>query len=211
VLEAHSHVLQAVVSLELYKIKENIGCYDSVLALSCELLKVHSDNFTDFALTLGKATQGISLFRTNIQAMVDGSKLLNTGNEIDSAIKDYMSLPTCYLAHGLLHDMTLQLCQLLAQDLNSDYPSLFNEKKYRELQNIATASQDTLVNQVKLQVKPLFDNLKTALSLSSVRCQLINKNWDEESKSEFSGLTSFNQIIAFLGAEKIALTFKREL
>lgn len=53
-LEAPSHVLQAVVALELYKLKENLGCYDGVLALTCELLKVHADNFTDFALTLGK-------------------------------------------------------------------------------------------------------------------------------------------------------------
>ncbi len=56
VMEAPSHVLLAVVALESYKIKENLGCYDGVLSLSCELLKAHLDNFTDFALTLGKAT-----------------------------------------------------------------------------------------------------------------------------------------------------------
>lgn len=92
-MEAHSHVLQAVTALEIYKIKENLGCYDGVLSLSCELLKSHIDNFTDFALTLGKASQGITQFRTNIQAMVDGSKILVNGNEIDAALKDYMSLP----------------------------------------------------------------------------------------------------------------------
>ena len=114
VMEGHAHVLQAVVALEVYGIKENLGCYDGVLSLSCELLKAHVDNFTDFALTLGKATQGITQFRTNVQAMVDGSRLLTTGNDVDSAIKDYMSLPTCYLAHGGLHDRALQLCQLIA-------------------------------------------------------------------------------------------------
>lgn len=110
VLEAPAHVLQAVVSLEVYKIKENLGCYDAVLSLSCELLKAHVDNFTDFALTLGKASQGVNQFRANVQAMVDSSKVLSNGTDIDSAIKDYMSLPTCYLAHGLLHERTLQLC-----------------------------------------------------------------------------------------------------
>ena len=80
VLEAQSHVLQAVVALEAYKIKENLGCYDGVLSLSCELLKAHIDNFTDFALTLGKNTQGITQFRTNVQAMTDGSKLLTSGS-----------------------------------------------------------------------------------------------------------------------------------
>ena len=90
--------------------KENLGLYDGVLALSCELLKAHIDNFTDFALTLGKATQGITQFRTNIQAMVDGSRLISTGNDVDPAIKDYMSLPTCYLSHASLHDKTIQVC-----------------------------------------------------------------------------------------------------
>lgn len=56
VLEAQSHVLQAVVALEAYKLKENMGCFDGVLSLSCELLKAHVDNFTDFALTLGKSS-----------------------------------------------------------------------------------------------------------------------------------------------------------
>ena len=60
VMEAHSHVLQAVTALEVSKIKENLGCYDGVLSLSCELLKAHIDNFTDFALTLGKSSQGIT-------------------------------------------------------------------------------------------------------------------------------------------------------
>ena len=85
-----------------------------------------------------------------MQAMTDGSRLLTTGNDVDSAIKDYMSLPTCYQAHSGLHDRTQQLCQLLSQDLNADYPSLFAEKKYRELQNIAQLSQDTIVEHVKL-------------------------------------------------------------
>lgn len=56
VFEAQSHVLQAVVALEAYKLKENMGCFDGVLSLSCELLKAHVDNFTDFALTLGKSS-----------------------------------------------------------------------------------------------------------------------------------------------------------
>jgi len=83
--------------------------------------------------------------------------------------------------------------------LNADYPSLFNEKKYRELQNIASLSQDTLVSSVKLMIRPLVENLKIVLSLSTVRCQLLNKNWDEESKDEFSSLTTFGQVIKFMG------------
>lgn len=57
----------------------------------------------------------------------------------------------------------------------------------------------------------MVENLKIALSLSNVRCQLVNGNWDDASQSEFSGLTSFGQIIAYMGADKIATAFKREL
>lgn len=60
VLEAPSHVLQAVLALEAYKVKENMGLYDAVLSFSCELLAAHGDNFGDFALTLGKASQGVT-------------------------------------------------------------------------------------------------------------------------------------------------------
>lgn len=150
-------------------------------------------------------------FRSNMQALVDGSKLISSGADIDTAIKDYLSLPTCYLAHGLLHERTAQLCQLLAQDLNADYAMLFAEKKYRELQNIASLSQATLVSQVKLMVKPMLDNIKQALTLSSVRFQLLTNNWDEEASSEFASLSSIGQVIACLGSLKVEAVFKREL
>lgn len=144
-----------------------------------------------------------------MQAMVDGSRLLKSGNEVDSAIKDYMSLPKCYQAHSGLHDNCIKLCQQLSADLNADYPSLFSEKKYRELQNIAQSSQDSIVEQLKLQVKPIVANLKTAVNLSKVRGQLINKNWDEESKSD--DLANFAKVIAFLGENVPQATFKGEL
>ena len=53
-LEAPSHVMQAVLALEIYNIKENLGVYDATLAFSSEILKMHADNFTEYALTLGK-------------------------------------------------------------------------------------------------------------------------------------------------------------
>ena len=57
----------------------------------------------------------------------------------------------------------------------------------------------------------MIECLKTALSLSNVRCQLLNKNWDEESKQEFAGLSKFGEIIAYFGANKVGEAFKREL
>ena len=60
-------------------------------------------------------------------------------------------------------------------------------------------------------MKPLFECLKTALNLSNVRSQLLNKNWDEESKSEFSAQATLGQVISFLGQDKVGSCFKREL
>ncbi len=60
-------------------------------------------------------------------------------------------------------------------------------------------------------IQPLIENLKTALSLSNVRCQLLNKNWDEDSQSEFSSCDTFGKAIAYLGANKVGISFKREL
>lgn len=59
--------------------------------------------------------------------------------------------------------------------------------------------------------KPLFECVKTAVNLSSVRCQLLNKNWDEEAGAGQPTLSAFSEVLAFLGAEKLALSFKREL
>lgn len=44
-----------------------------------------------------------------------------------------------------------------------------------------------------------------------MRCQLLNKNWDEESKNEFAGLSTFGQIINYMGRNKISAIFKTEL
>jgi len=42
------------------------------------------------------------------------------------------------------------------QDINADYPSLFNDKKNRELQKIASLSQETILAQVEAQALPFF-------------------------------------------------------
>jgi hypothetical protein len=46
------------------------------MCLSSELLAAHSDYFTEYALTLGKQTQGLNTFRSNVLALVDKSKQL---------------------------------------------------------------------------------------------------------------------------------------
>ena len=54
VLEAPTQVVQAVLALEIYSVKENLSVYDATLAFTSEILKMHADNFSEYALTLGK-------------------------------------------------------------------------------------------------------------------------------------------------------------
>ena len=90
--------------------KENLGLYDAVLAFSSEILKAHSDYFNDYALTLGRQTQGISQFRNNLQAMVDGSKLLSNDKDVDRNLADALDLPSVFTNHGLLHERVASVC-----------------------------------------------------------------------------------------------------
>lgn len=46
--------MPAAYALQVYRLSENLGFYDSIIALSAELLQVHADNFQEYALTLGK-------------------------------------------------------------------------------------------------------------------------------------------------------------
>jgi len=48
------------------------------MCLSSELLSANADNFTEYALTLGKQSQGLNTFKSNVLALVDKSKLLAT-------------------------------------------------------------------------------------------------------------------------------------
>ena len=66
-----------------------------------------------------------------MQAMTANSKVLATS--ADRNVADKVKLPDAFSTHALLHERTMLLCQQLAADLNSEYPALFNEKKYKEL------------------------------------------------------------------------------
>ena len=82
-----------------------------------------------------------------MQAMTANSKVLATSG--DRATADKVRLPMAFIVHAQLHEGTVLICQQLAADLNSDYPALFNEKKYKELQLIAKASQTNILQQLK--------------------------------------------------------------
>lgn len=53
VLSTPVHVLQAVLSLDVYCLKENLGLYDASMVMSTEMAKAHVDSFNEYALSLG--------------------------------------------------------------------------------------------------------------------------------------------------------------
>lgn len=78
VLGNQVHIYNALFALEIYKLSQQLHLMDTTLAFSLETLGVHVDYITDYALTLGKSTQGVNNFKNSIQALTDKSKLLST-------------------------------------------------------------------------------------------------------------------------------------
>jgi len=73
-----AHTFNALFALELSRIARALPLLDTTLAFSLEALQTHPDLFTDYALTLGKTSQGTTNFKNNIQSLTDKSKLLGT-------------------------------------------------------------------------------------------------------------------------------------
>ena len=76
-----------------------MGLFDTIMCFSSELLASHADNFTEYALTLGKQTQGLNTFRSNVLALVDKSKLL-AANPSNKQISDQIRASKAVFAHG---------------------------------------------------------------------------------------------------------------
>ncbi len=89
------HVYQAIYAVEFYKISQSLKLFDTTLAFSLETLGVHVDYLTDYALTLGKQTQGVNNFKNNLQALTDKSKLLNQ-QVPNKALQDQLKLSKVY-------------------------------------------------------------------------------------------------------------------
>ena len=56
VIQSQAHLVQSVLAVETYRLRENLGLFDTIMCFSSELLGAHADNFTEYALTLGKQT-----------------------------------------------------------------------------------------------------------------------------------------------------------
>ena len=126
-----------MIAVEVYRVSENLGLFDATMVMSSEILQSHSDNFSDYALSLGKQSQGLNTFKNNVLALSDKSKLLGT-NPTNKTVADSIHLVKAVQSHGAIHERCAALRQSLSADLNSDYSALFNEKKYKELQAMAS-------------------------------------------------------------------------
>ena len=120
-MQSKPHLYQAIFSLEVYKLSQNLKMLDTALAFSLETLNVHQDYLSEYALTLGKQTQGVTNFKNHILSLIDKSKLVGTQAQPDKAL----NLSRVFQLHGALHERVIQLSMALANELNSDYGSLF--------------------------------------------------------------------------------------
>ncbi len=90
------HIYNAIFALELYKLSQQLRLFDTTLATTLETLNVHTDYLTDYALTLGKSTQGVSNFKNSLQALTDKSKLLNSTGAPNKVLQDQLQLSRVY-------------------------------------------------------------------------------------------------------------------
>jgi len=100
ILKARVQVIQAMTALQVYSLQENLGYLDGVMVLSAEMLHCHEDCFSEYALTMGKQSQGVCQFRSHVTALKAASKMVGTNSkpELTKLIHDST------LAHSTLHD-----------------------------------------------------------------------------------------------------------
>ena len=73
------------------------------MVMSSEMLQCHSDNFSDYALSLGKQSQGLNTFKNNVLALSDKSKLLGA-NPANKTAADSTQLVKAVQSHGANHE-----------------------------------------------------------------------------------------------------------
>ena len=83
------------------------------------------------------------------------------------------------------------------QDINADYPSLFNEKKNRELQKIAARSQASIVENIRTQAMPLFNSVYTAAQRSLSRS--LNYEEGKFDQAPLEEMKTFGKALCAMG------------
>lgn len=136
------------------------------------------DFFNDYSLSLrGRTTQGVTLFKNQILAMVDNSKKKSTKPDV-SPVQEKMNIPKTFNLHGQLADKSMDQCVTLQHELNSDEASIFQNKKYKELVKLANMQQEEICAQILEQftLDSVCDNMS---KLSANRAGLLTGTDDK--------------------------------
>jgi hypothetical protein len=96
VLGNQTQQISAAFAFEMFKIYQSLPQMDMTLAFSLESLKVPLDYFTDFALTIGKSSQGAQSFKNNMQNLVTKSKLLAAKPPSDRTVLNKINLESTF-------------------------------------------------------------------------------------------------------------------
>ena len=142
------------------------------------------DFFNDYSLSLrGRTTQGVTLFKNQILAMVDNSKKKSTKPDV-STVQEKMNIPKTFNLHGQLADKSMDQCVTLQHELNSDEASIFQNKKYKELVKLANMQQEEICAQILEQftLDSVCDNMS---KLSANRAGLLTGTDDKQSSNVF--------------------------
>jgi hypothetical protein len=96
-------------ALDAYQYREAQGFLTAVLAFSLETHEFPIDFFNEYSLTLGRSSQGVTLFRNSMLAMVDKSKKTPTKPDVSDKQQD-MNIPEVISLHCRLADKAIHNC-----------------------------------------------------------------------------------------------------
>jgi len=100
ILNSTPHIKLAVHGLWTYKCKQISGYLNAMLALQMETDQFPLDFFNEYTLSLrGKTTQGVTLFKNRMLALIDKSKVIQAKSDIKQTYVDEFDAPKRYNLH----------------------------------------------------------------------------------------------------------------
>jgi len=94
-------------ALLTYKTKSAAGYFTAILAFFMETAEFPIDFYNEYSLSLGRQSQGVTLFKNGMISMVDKSKKVPTKPEISDALKE-TNITQVFSLHSNLFDKANQ-------------------------------------------------------------------------------------------------------
>ena len=139
----------AKTAFQAYTCREGVGFLNAVLALTLETVEFPAEYFNEYALTLrGRATQGVTMFKNQMMALVADSKKRQQKPELTDVQKQF-KISKVFNAHAQLTDKSMQYCIQLQNEINCDEASVFQNKKYKEILRFAVEQQEEIYEHLK--------------------------------------------------------------